>query len=196
MGLHAPHRRLQLARVEIDINNDVIGLFRMNPEKSRVLVGPEFARLAVAARSSDGMTIADYLDLAEQLYKTSQARSSKRKAMIHPGSGLPPRIRSTIQKEIPELRGEQPIDIRWDTFIDDAFFRVDRERRTLWLNKRYRQMLLGGKHGGLNDLPLLKSLLYLLAENTFQGEYLGSRDRDNLELWQTILTAAVQAERQ
>jgi hypothetical protein len=43
---------------------------------------------------------------------------------------------------------------------------------------------------------LVKSLLYLLVENVFEGEYLGSRDKDNIELWQTILTEAVQAERQ
>jgi hypothetical protein len=57
-------------------------------------------------------------------------------------------------------------------------------------------MLLGGKHGGLNDLPLVKSLLYLLVANVFEGDYFGPRDKDNLDLWQTILTTAVQAERQ
>jgi hypothetical protein len=115
--------------------------------------------------------------------------------MIYPGSGLPPWVRSTIENEIPPVRGEEPIAIRWETFEDDSLFDIDRENQTLWLNKRYRTMLLGGKHGGLNDLPLIKSLLYLLVENVFEGDYLGSRDRDNIELWQTILTAAVQAER-
>ncbi|MET8322902.1 ATP-binding protein [Micromonospora sp. NPDC005189] len=196
LGVYAPHRRLQLARVEVDIDNDVVGMFQMNPEKSRVLVGPEFARLAAAARSPNGASLGDYFDIAEQVFKTSNVRSAKRAAMIHPGAGLPPRVRATIQREVPAIRGEQPIDIRWSTFTDDLFFQVDREERILWLNKRYRKLLLGGKHGGLNDLPLLKSLLYLLLENTFEGDYLGSRDKDNIDLWQTILTAAVQAERQ
>ncbi|MFF5991933.1 ATP-binding protein [Prauserella flavalba] len=196
LGVHAPHRRLQLARVEVNIDNEVVGLFQMNPEKSRVLVGPEFARLTGAARASDGTSFNDYLDVAEQVFKKANARTAKRTPMIHPGVGLSPRVRATIKNEIPELRGEQPIDIRWENLTDDSFIHVDRENRTLWLNRRYRKMLLGGKHGGLNDLPLLKSLLYLLYENVFEGEYLGSRDKDNVELWQTILTAAVQAERQ
>ncbi|MEU8390369.1 ATP-binding protein [Micromonospora sp. NPDC048843] len=196
LGVHAPHRRLQLARVEVEIDDDLIGLFQMNPEKSRVLVGPEFARLAAAARSPGGLSLSEYLDIAEQVYKISNARSAKRAPMIHPGVGLPPRVRATIQQEVPAIRGEQPIDIRWNTFTDDSFFHLDRDERTLWLNKRYRKLLLGGKHGGLNDLPLLKSLLYLLLSNTFEGDYLGSRDKDNIDLWQTILTAAVQAERQ
>lgn len=196
VGVHAPERRLQLARVEVDIDGDVAGLFHMNPEKSRVQVGPEFARLAAAASSPDGTSLNSYLDIAEQVYRASQTRSAKRTSMIHPGSGLPPRVRSTIEREIPGLRGEEPIDIRWDIFADDSFFKIDRENHTLWLNKRYRTMLLGGKHGGLNDLPLLKSLLYLLVANVFEGDYLGPRDKDNVDLWQTILTTAVQAERQ
>ncbi|MGM1057749.1 ATP-binding protein [Saccharothrix sp. Mg75] len=195
-GVHAPNPKLRLARVEVDIDNDVVGLFRMNPEKSRVNVGPEFARLAALARSDDGLSLDEYFDLAEAVYKESTKRSTKRTPMVHPAAGLPPRVRDTIKREIPEKSGEEPIDIRWENFADDLFFRVDRDRRTMWLNKRYRKMLLGGKHGGLNDLPLLKSLLYLLVSNVFEGSHLGPKDKDNIALWQTILTAAARAERQ
>lgn len=196
VGVHASGARLQLARVEVDIDGDMTGLFHMNPEKSRVQVGPEFAQLAAAARASDGTTLSTYLDLAEQVYRDSRTRTARRTSMIHPGVGLPPRVRATIEREIPGLRGERPIDIRWDTFTDDSFFRIDRDQQTLWLNKRYRKMLLGGKHGGLNDLPMLKALLYLLVANVFEGNHLGPRDKDNIDLWQSILTAAVRAERQ
>lgn len=194
-GVHAADRRLQLARVEVNIDGDVTGLFQMNPEKSRVQVGPEFARLAAAATAPDGTTLSSYLDAAEQAYRTSRSRTAKRTAMIHPGAGLPPRVRSTIEKEVPGLRGEKPIDIKWDDFTDDTFFKVDRDNGVLRLNRRYRRMLLGGKHAGANDVPLIKSLLYLLVANVFEGDYLGPRDKDNIELWQTILTTAVQAER-
>lgn len=195
VGVHASDARLQLARVEVDIDGDASGLFHMNPEKSRVQVGPEFAQLAAAARASDGTTFNGYLDIAERVYRDSRARTAKRTSMIHPHTGLPPRVRATIEREIPGIRGEDPIDIRWGAFTDDSFFRIDRDTHTLWLNKRYRKMLLGGKHGGLNDLPLLKSLLYLLVANVFEGNHLGPRDKDNIDLWQTILTAAAQAER-
>jgi hypothetical protein len=194
-GIHASHPRLQLARVEVDIDGDVTGLFHMNAEKSRVLVGLEFSRLAAAARSSGGMGFDEFFDRAEQVYRTANARSMKRRPMIHPGSGLPSTVKEIIRKEVPPLVGQDPIDIRWDTFVDDAFFRVDRDRHTLWLNKRYRKMLLGGKHSGLNDLPLVKALLYLLVADSFDGEYHGPRDKDNIELWQSVLTTAVQAER-
>ncbi|MFI5937862.1 ATP-binding protein [Actinoplanes sp. NPDC051494] len=194
-GIHASHPKLQLARVEVNIDGDVAGMFHMNAEKSRVLVSLEFARLAAAARSSDGMSFNDYFDLAEQVYRSANSRTMKRRSMIPPGSGLPPSVKDVIRKEIPPILGHEPIEIRWETFPDDSFFRVDREHNTLWLNKRYRKMLLGDKHGGLNDLPLIKALLYLLVADSFEGEYHGARDKDNIELWQSVLTSAVQAER-
>ena len=74
------------------------------------------------------------------------------------------------------------------------FFAVDREDRILWLNQRYRKALAGGRSGSLNDLPVIKALLFLLTENIFAGQNLGPRDKDNLEVWQQILIAAAREE--
>jgi len=46
----------------------------------------------------------------------------------------------------------------------------------------------------LNDLPLIKALMFLLMENIFAGQNMGPRDKDNLEAWQAILAAAAKAE--
>lgn len=194
-GVHVPDTKLQLARAEVDIDGDLQGFFRMNPEKSRVIPGPEFEGFVTKAQAEDGTTFDQYLEVAEQTYRIARSRSNKRKPKIYAGSGLPPRVRAVIESEVPEIPGEEPINIRWSDLADERFFEIDREERVVWLNKRYRKILLGGKHGGLNDLPLVKSLLYLLTEDLFHGEYFGVRDRDNLELWQAILTTAAQAER-
>jgi hypothetical protein len=196
-GTGTPEQRhLQLARVAVDIDNAPADLFQMNPEKSKVVIGLGFAEICEAARAADGTTLADYLAIAEDVYRKARKPSRARKRMIHPGQGFPPGLRKAIKNEIPALNEHEAIDIRWRTFTDDAFFAVDRDEMTLWLNKRYRKMLLGGKHGGLNDLPLIKTLLYLLMENIFEGERFGARDKDNLDLWQELLTIAVRAERQ
>jgi len=173
----------------------IAAMFQMNPEKSRVQVGTEFALLAETAVSADGTTIHSYLEIAQEVYRSSQSRPLTRVPMIHPGSGLPSRVKAAIGDEIPAIRGEELIEIRWGVIEDDTFFDVDLGNRILWLNKDYRKVLLGGKRGGLNDAPLLKSMLYLLAGRVFEGEYLGRRERDNLEIWQAVLTAAAQAER-
>ncbi len=105
-----------------------------------------------------------------------------------------PRVRRAIKAELPS-RDEDPFDIRWGRVPGDDFLRVDRDARTLWLNKRYRSAVLGDRGGSLNDAPILKALLFLLTEDVFAGQNFGPRDKDNVELWQAVLSAAAAAER-
>jgi hypothetical protein len=193
-GVTVPDPRLQLARVAVDIDDDIVGLFRMNPEKSRITVGPQFAQLAETARAPDGTSMAEYLRDAEAVYRRSRERSRDRRRMLPPGKGFEPALKRAIAGEIPLIEGEGPIDIKWRRMDTADLFVVDREQRTLWLNDDYRSAVLGGRHGGLNDAPLVKALLYLLVENVFQGEYLGAKDKDNIALWQEILTTAAHCE--
>jgi hypothetical protein len=192
-GIHPIDPALQLARVVVNIDDDVLGLFRMNPEKSRVLIGPDFTTLAEHARAEDGSSMATYLAEAEQTYRQSRKRRQTRKAMILPGKGFVPRLRSVIVEEVPALPSLDALSIRWRRFESDQFFEVDRTASTLWLNQLYRPSPAGQRHT-VNDSPLLKALLYLLVEDVFEGEYLGRKDKDNIELWQEILTTAAKAE--
>jgi hypothetical protein len=195
-GITVLERQLQVARVEVDIDGDMASLFRMNPEKSRVTVGPEFMHLAETAVGSDGSTFDSYLHDAERVFRDSRKRTRARRKMIPPGRGFAPVLRSAIEAEIPATHeNDQPVDIRWTRFYSDDFFEVDRGQRTLWLNEAYRPTMLGGRRGGLNDVPVVKAILYLLMEEVFQGERLGPKDKDNMELWQEILTAAAKSER-
>jgi histidine kinase/DNA gyrase B/HSP90-like ATPase len=196
-GVATPSKRLQLARAEIDIRDDIAGLFSMNPEKSRVLMGAEFTHLAETARAEDSTTFESYLAEAESAFRESRKRTRERRNMIPPGKGFTPALRRTMEDEIPLLEQDQALDIRWKRFDPsrEDFLEIDRSTRTLWLNDRYRAALLGGRRGGLNDLPVVKALLYLLTEDAFQGEYLGAKDKDNIELWQEVLTAAVRDEK-
>ena len=67
---------------------------------------------------------------------------------------------------------------------------VDRRNRTLWLNSEYREAILKGAAGSVNDAPLLKALLFLLYEDVFRGVAFGPKDKDNVSLWLDVLTAA------
>lgn len=192
-GITALARQLQLARVEVDIDDDIVSLFRMNPEKSRVQVGPEFATLAEAARAEDGTTFTSYLQTSEDKFRQSRQRNRGRRNVIPPGKGFTPRLRRVIADELPVLTGEKSIDVRWKHLGNGNFFEIDWESRTLWLNSSYRGTAAGDRRS-VNDAPLLKALLYLLTEDIFKGEYLGARDKDNIDLWQEILSAAARDE--
>lgn len=192
-GLTHPDKQLSLARVAVDIHGDIPELLSVKPEKNGVEIGPRFTPLVRQARDDDGTSFSEYLEIARGCLKDANRRQRTRVARIPPGSGFHPNLRRAIEREIPPKDGE-PISIRWRSMATDDFFEVEREDATLWLNKRYRSALAGGRAGSLNDLPMIKTLLYLLIEEIFAGQNMGPRDKDNLELWQELLTQAAQAE--
>ena len=187
------HRRRQLARCVIEISSTQ-SLFSMSMEKNTVHLVPELIRAINRAVSADGTTFEQYLDRAEQTFRIGNQRNGGRRAVVPPGSGIHRTVREVIANELPFQAGKSPVEIRWVDLGNEDFFEVDRANGVLQLNKRYRHMLLAGRRGGLSDLPLLKALMYLLTEDIFQGVAYGPRDKDNVRLWQAILTTAVQAE--
>jgi hypothetical protein len=190
----AGDREHQLARVAIDIDDSWAGRIRMNPEKSSVSTDADFQYAIGKAAAEDGKSFWVYLEDALEVYKRSRKRNMNRPKMISPGKGFDPTLRRVLDDEIEYLSDEDPFDIRWRPIPGEVFLEVDRDRRTLWLNKRYRPLLTGDDHGSLNDAPLLKSLLYLLTQEVFKGSYLGPRDKDSIDLWQQVLTAAARVE--
>lgn len=191
-GAIPPERELQLARVAIDIGPSLAALFSMNAEKTRVEALPEFG--AVVKRAADGKTtFLNYVDHAKSSYRDSQKRRRERPKVMRPGKGFAEAVRSAVDAEYDFLAGDA-LDIRWGDLDDDTFFEIDRESSVIRLNRRYRAAVIGGRDSSLNDAPLVKSLIYLLAEGTFHGTFLGAKAKDNLAIWQAILTAAARTE--
>jgi hypothetical protein len=194
-GLTQADKRLALARVAVDVHGDVPGLLLVKPEKNGIEVGSQFSTLVHnVGASGDGIGFSDYLEAARGYLKESNRRERRRTARLPPGSGFDPRVRTGIEREIPMKQDEQPLAVLWAPLGGDHFFHVDRDESTLWLNKRYRSALAGGRAGRLNDLPVIKTLLYVLMEEIFAGQNIGPRDKDNLDLWQELLTRAAKAE--
>jgi Histidine kinase-, DNA gyrase B-, and HSP90-like ATPase len=193
-GLRHPDKQLNLARARVDISGDVPQMLSLRPEKSGVEVGPAFAATVAAAVTRDGYDFEDYLDCARDTRKEVNRRKRDRVPLLPLGAGFDPKLRAAFKAHVPSKDHEDPVDIRWSRLEDDEFFFVDRERSTLWLNARYRDALLGGRDARLNDVPVIKALMFLLVENIFAGQNLGPRDKDNLEIWQAILTSAAGAE--
>ena len=186
-------RQLKLARVAIDVSGDVPELLSVKPEKNGIEPGPRFASLLRTATANDGATFSEYIDAARSTLKEANRRNRQRPARIPAGSGFDPRVRRAIEQEFP-MKDDDPIDIRWAPMPADQFFELDRDESVIWLNKRYRSAILGGRAGSLNDAPLVKVLLYLLFEEIFAGQNIGSRDRDNIALWQELLLTAAEVQ--
>lgn len=190
-----PEQHLVLARVAVELPPGAGDTFRLTVKKDGVEVSPEFIAALDTAVDDTGTKFSEYLTAADHTYREARKRAGvERKPVIPPGKGLDSSVREAISEELPYLIGEEPIALRWEPFETDAFFDLDREGRAILLNQRYRAAILGGRRGGLNDAPVIKSLLYLMLHEVFQRERAGSREKDTLALWQSVLTAAARAE--
>jgi hypothetical protein len=192
-GVVHENKTLKLARVAIDIENH-LDVFTMSMEKTGVRLVPDLVHAIESSAAKDGTTFRDYLDDASDAFKASNRRVRRRTPILPPGQGLHPRVKRTIARESPILEGEAPIRIRWTRMPGDDFVEIDRQTRTLWLNQRYRTVVLHGDSAGVNDAPLLKTLLFLVYEDMFRGQAMGAKDKENQHFWSEVLTTAAQTE--
>jgi len=73
------------------------------------------------------------------------------------------------------------------------FFDIDREEQTLWLNLAYRD-LFSPDHKGMNDAPMIKTLMFLLTQGHFTGVQYSAAKKDDAAVWQALLGAAAEQE--
>lgn len=192
MANHSSAR--QLARVTLDVTEAIGSVLTMNPEKSGLRFEPIFHDAISRAAASDETTFTEYLQDAESIFTNANKRKRQRKPVIKPDKGFAPTVRKRIGIELPFLDGDS-VNLKWRRMDAEEFFDVDLPAKTLWLNSRYRA-LFAPSGGSLNDAPVLKALMFLLTHHVFEGRHLGSRDRDDIALWKSVLGTAIVAEEQ
>ncbi|MEU1492635.1 ATP-binding protein [Streptomyces sp. NPDC005776] len=192
----SPEGHLALARIVVDLPSEPNDVFALTVKKDGVTVTPAFARGLEQAVDGEGHSFGTYVQEAAATYREAAKRATEpqRKAVLPAGKGMDPKLRRTLRDELPELEGEDPIAFRWDTLPSDVFFAIDREQREVRLNKEYRQVLNGGRRGGLNDAPVVKSMLYLMVNEIFQKERVRAVHTDNVALWNSVLVTAARCE--
>lgn len=154
---------------------------------------PAFHDAVSRAAAGDGMSFMQFLAEAEGTYSDAARRQRKRSPAITPEKGFGPEVRKAIRNELPMIAGDT-LRIQWTHLPDGEFLDVDLHTKTLWLNSRYRS-LFAPEGGSLNDSPVLKAVLYLLAHPVFEGQHLDAKDKDDIALWKGVLGAAAEAER-
>jgi len=149
---------LSLARIAVDMPATYDTEFRLNVQKSGIEL-PEAFRLALT-----GTPLPRYVNRAMQVYR------KKRKVEIDPvpvpGRGFGAAVR---RKATSYLAGKKAptseITIVWDRLPADRFFAIDREERVIRLNNSFRSDVLHGSSSSLNDVPVVKTLLFLLLRD-------------------------------
>ncbi|MCD7100721.1 ATP-binding protein [Pseudoclavibacter sp. 13-3] len=190
-GLVAPKNDLKLARVEIELTDDLLPYASPTPEKNDVTLKPEYGNaLMAAADAASGGDFVGYLDQAVSVWKDSNKRSTA-KPITEIGSGLPSDVVNGLCDSFGWRANKEPVDIVWREIAEDDLFKVDLADRTLTINSLYSDVF-GGE-----DTPssfLFSTLLYLLTEANFTREsHLRTSTLDHLEQIDTALLAAIHA---
>lgn len=192
-GLATPRIDLAFARVAFDLTPEMENHVTINPEKVGTTFDGELRGALAHARAADSTTLASFREDAKHAAKLARQRTAAPIEAPLPGDGLPVAVKDAFAMHT-EPNDAFPIDIRWSLLPEEQVYDVDINNHRLVLNARYRSAVVGQKSLGIEDAPLIKSLLLLLLEDHFVGTGSGARKKREEAAWQAILLAAIGAQ--
>jgi hypothetical protein len=154
----ATDAELSLARIAVEMSPEYDTEFRLNVQKSGVEL-PETFRTALA-----GTPLPRYVNRAVQVYRKKIKVEAE--PVPVPGKGFGAAVR---RKATSYLAGRKAptseVTVVWDRLPADRFFTIDRDERVVRLNSSFRSDVLHGSQSSLNDVPVVKTLLFLLLRD-------------------------------
>lgn len=186
---------LEYVRIAVDVDGPLERHVTINPEKAGLELDADAKGALLDARlAPDGASLREFLAAAEARRRESRRYEKRPVELVRPGRGMSAAMRTAFDESV-EGVDVAPIDIRWRIDPTESPVYVDLESRTIWLNSTYRALITGVDGVDDNqDAPLLKTLLAMLYSRYFEGSYLGSREKAELQAWDQLLTAAVREE--
>ena len=183
---------LSLARIEIDISPAVDFAFGLDVKKSQIILPPQYLEAIEKGKTASGVTFREYLKTADQTVRRRQLLESEMPTM--PGDGLPAPLVAAFREALKKAGRTRDISFVWADLIIDDVFVVEQSEETVYLNRRYRSLLLRGERGSSADLPLFKSLLFFSLDSLLQMEKSSAKQKNRMELMNTVLKEAIKLE--
>ncbi|MDJ1113392.1 ATP-binding protein [Microbacterium dauci] len=185
---------LEYVRISVDIDGSLAGHVTINPEKAGLELDADAKSALLDARlATDDTPLRSFLAEAEMLRRDSRRYEKRPVELVQPARGMSASMRIAFDESV-ERADADPFDIRWRVDPTESPVHIDLEQRTIWLNSAYRALLTGVDGADNEDAPLLKTLLAIIYSRYFEGSYLGSREKAELQAWDQLLTAAVREE--
>ena len=179
-----PHS--SLARAIIDLPKEWESTIRVIFNKSGVITPVSFSQALTLAEAKTGARWREYLKDAEEVYRKKKPLPPR---LYYPVNfGIPHEVVQELKNNVGFLEAKG-VAVTWSNFLKDDFFKVEREKKTLMINQKYRAQILGGRLENEFDAPLLKTLLYLLMEPHFRSK----PDKNDLEFIEGIQEALKKA---
>lgn len=185
---------LEYARVAIDITPELASHITINPEKAGLELDADLKQaLLEASVGGQGLTFAAFLDAATDARAESRKYTKRPVQLVEPRRGFGAELLDAFDSTVQRADAD-PVDIRWRVERSEAPLRVDLDRRTIWLNEQYRDVIAGVGSMDAADAPFVKTLLLIVYSKYFEGSHLGSREKAELAAWEELLTAALREE--
>lgn len=185
---------LEYARVELDLDDVLAEHVSLNPEKSGLELDDDLrAGVRAASLPMLGVGFDQYIAEAEGNRRESRRYSKTPVSLMLPDWGFDADMRDAIEDTV-EIDDAGRIGIRWKVMANESPFEVDIDERTIWLNEQYRAVIVGRDSLDADDAPFLKTLMLIVFSKYFEGAYLGSKEKAELDAWQQLLTAALRDE--
>ena len=185
---------LEYARIAIDITPVLAPHITINPEKAGLELDADLKQALLGASVGDhGLTFAGFLDAATEARTESRKYTKRPVRLVEPRRGFGAELMAAFDETV-ERVDVDPVDIRWRVDRSEAPLRVDLERRTIWLNEQYRDVIAGNGSMDAADSPFVKTLLMIVYSKYFEGAHLGPREKAELAAWEELLTAALRDE--
>lgn len=183
-----PHS--SLARVKIDLPTSMDSAFGLNVQKSAVIVPPGFDDAIACARTRDSSSFEEYRRTAQDVYRHQDMRAKKRQPLI-PTAGIPKRLAATLKSALLPKGGRgRDVGFEWKRLAPADFFYIDRKRRVIVMNSDYRGRLLRRSHAHQMDLPLLKTMLFLILSEHIDVDKVSTKKKMHLNLVNELLRSA------
>lgn len=187
-----PHT--SLARVAIDLPQTLDDHFGLNVQKSGVNVPAGFVDAVQGSESMTGLSFPKFRQRAAAVYRQKDERVQKEYPFV-PGGSIPAELARRAQELIGGGGKTREVEIVWDDLDDGRIFDIDTsDGRTLRIDRRVRRKLLGGRKGTATDLPVFKTLIFLLVEAEFDKARLSAQGRRRVELLNELISLALRHE--
>jgi len=185
---------LEYVRIAVDIDGSLEPHVTINPEKAGLELDADAKHALLDARlQPGGMRLQEFLEAAENRRRESRRYVKRPVSLVQPARGMSPTMREAFAESV-EADESGPVAIRWRVEASESPVTLDLEGRTIWINSAYRSLMAGGDGTDNEDAPLVKTLLTIVYSRYFEGSYLGSREKAELDAWGQLLTAAVRDE--
>ncbi|GAA2199984.1 ATP-binding protein [Sinomonas flava] len=185
---------LEYARIALDVTATLEPHITINPEKAGLELDADLRQALLGATVGEsGLTFAGFLTAAAGARAESRKYTKRPVELVEPGRGFGADLIDAFGSTVDRADAD-PVDIRWALEKSESPLRIDLDRRTIWLNQQYRDVIAGPGSMDADDAPFVKTLLMILYSRYFEGSHLGSREKAELAAWEELLTAALREE--